>query len=103
MASNFDIVVNKSDYCFNLNLQGDFDSTSAYELIYALKKLPGNDLEIAICTNGLKEIHPFGLEVFHNYINSLNGQSTRIVFTGRNAPQLSLRKSQSSVLAVLYG
>lgn len=103
MALNFDIVVNKSAHRFNLKLQGDFDSTSAYELIYALKKLPQKAFDIAICTNGLKEIHPVGLEVFHNYINSLNGQSTRMVFTGRNAPELSLGKSKPSVLAVIYG
>ena len=103
MASNFKIVANKNGLRLNLKLEGDFDATSAYELINAIKKLPESLLKIAICTNGLKDIHSFGLDVFRNYINSLNGQSTRIVFTGNNASELSLGKCQPSVVAVIYG
>ena len=39
MASNFEIAIDKKGYDFILKLEGDFDVTSAYELIYAIKKL----------------------------------------------------------------
>jgi anti-anti-sigma regulatory factor len=36
MASNFEIVIEKKSDGVVLKLQGDFDATSAYELIYAI-------------------------------------------------------------------
>jgi len=92
MASNFGISVDKISDGFGLKLAGDFDATSAWELIYAIKKLPEDAIRVAIFTDGLKDIFPFGLHVFHRFIRSLNGQSTRIVFTGSNASRLSPEK-----------
>jgi hypothetical protein len=89
MASNFGISVDKISNGFGLKLAGDFDATSAYELIYAIRNLPEDAIRVAIFTDGLKDIFPFGLHVFHRFIRSLNGQSTRIVFTGSNASRLS--------------
>ena len=67
MASNFGIGIQKNSNGFGLKLAGDFDGTSAYELIYAIKKLPEDTVAISIYTNGLKNIHPFGLDVFHRF------------------------------------
>jgi hypothetical protein len=89
MASNFGIAVDKNSDSFGLQLTGDFDGTSAYELIYAIKKLPENTVTFYIYTNNLKTIHPFGLDIFHKFMRSLNGQSAKIVFTGNSAFQLS--------------
>jgi hypothetical protein len=88
MASNFRIAIARNSDGFGLKLAGDFDATSAYELIYAIKKLPEDTVTISIHTNGLKNTHPFGLDVFHKFMCSLNGQSAKIVFTGNNASQL---------------
>jgi anti-anti-sigma regulatory factor len=73
-------------------LEGDFDATSAYELIYAIKKLPEEATRIVIHTSGLKSVYPFGIEVFHKFMQSLNGRSARIVFTGLRVSQLSFGK-----------
>jgi len=89
MASNFRIFIDKNSDCVGLKLAGDFDATSAYELIYAIKKLPEDTVKISIHTNALKNTYPFGLDVFHKFMCSLNGQSARIVFTGNNSSQLS--------------
>jgi hypothetical protein len=88
MASNFRISIDKDSDCVGLKLAGDFDATSAYELINTMKKLPENTVKIAIHTNGLKNTYPFGLDVFHRFMRSLSGQSTKIVFTGNWASQL---------------
>ena len=99
MASNFGIATEKKGDGFVLKLQGDFDATSAYELIYAIKKLPDETVKISIYTNGVKDIHPYGLEVFHRNMRPFAGQYTKIVFTGNNASKLSLGNSQlTSVL-----
>jgi hypothetical protein len=55
MASNFGITVDKNSGGPGLKSAGDFDGTSAYELIYAIKKLPEDTLNIYVCTNGLKK------------------------------------------------
>jgi anti-anti-sigma regulatory factor len=88
MASNFGITVEKNSDGHGLRLAGDFDGTSAYELIYAIKKLPEDTLKVFVCTNGLKTINHFGLDIIHNFMRSLNGQSAKIVFTGNHASQL---------------
>ena len=61
----------------------------AVKLISAMKKLSEHTVKIAIHTDGLKNTYPFGLDVFHKFMCSVNGQSTKIVFTGNNASQLS--------------
>jgi hypothetical protein len=92
MASNFEIAVVRSSNVPVLKLEGDFDATSAYELIYAIKKLPEEANRIEIHTNGLKSVFPFGVEVFHRYMRSLNGHSARIAFTGNRVSELSFGK-----------
>jgi anti-anti-sigma regulatory factor len=94
MASNFGLAIDRNSDGFGLQLAGDFDGTSAYELIYAIKKLPEDTVKLYIYTNGLKTIHSFGLDVFHKFMRSLNGQSAKIVFTGTIASRLSPRNSR---------
>jgi hypothetical protein len=88
MASNFEINVDKISDGFGLELEGDFDATSAYELIYAIKKLPNDILRISIHTDGLKNISPFGLAVFHRNMSPFAGHSKKIVFTGNKASSI---------------
>jgi hypothetical protein len=89
MASNFGITVDKASDGFGLKLAGDFDATSAYELIYAIKKLPEDNVRIRICTDGLKALQPLGLDVFHRFTSSLIGQSARMAFAGKHASRLA--------------
>jgi anti-anti-sigma factor len=90
MASNFEIAIDRNSNVYELKLEGDFDATSAYELVYAIKKLPAETTQIVINTNGLKRIYPFGIDVFQRFMRSLNGRSAKIVFTGTMVSQLSL-------------
>jgi len=94
MASNFEISVDKKSDGYGLNLVGDFDATSAYELVYAIKKLPDDIIRISIHTDGLKRINPFGLDVFHRNMSPLGGQSKKIVFTGNRASHIFVGDSQ---------
>jgi hypothetical protein len=48
MASNFGIGIHKNSTGFGLKLAGNFDGTSAYELICAIKKLPKETAKICI-------------------------------------------------------
>lgn len=74
-----------------LRLEGDFDATSAWELIYAIKNLPAGSTRISIQTDGLRTIYPFGLEVFQRFLRTLNGYCPKLHFIGRNASAFSLK------------
>jgi anti-anti-sigma factor len=96
MASNFHIEVDQTRDAYNLKLKGDFDATSAYELIYAIKKLPAETEKISIHTDGLKNIYPFGLDVFQRSAQSLNGRFAKIVLAGPNVSRLPLETALDS-------
>ena len=96
MALNSEVYVDKKSEHFGLKLEGDFDATSAYELIYAIKKLPEGILKIFIHTDGLKAISPFGLDVFHRNMSPYDAQSRKLVFTGNKAAHISPGDSRPS-------
>jgi hypothetical protein len=97
MASNFQITFNRLDNDIHLNLYGDFDGTSAHELLNHLKDNSHGTLKIQIHTDGLKDIHPFGLNTFLKGFRILNGCADRIVFAGKKARDLTLSSDHWSL------
>jgi hypothetical protein len=90
LASNFKISFNRIEDGIHLKLYGDFDGSSAHELLNVLKRNSPDTLKINIQTDGLKHIHPFGVDTFIKRFWFINGCADRIVFTGKNAPALAL-------------
>ena len=88
MASNFEIGLNRSADLIVMNLEGDFDATSAYELIYAIKKLPEETAGVSIYTNGLKNIYSAGIDVFRRLMQELNHRPRKIALKGHHATRL---------------
>ena len=89
MATNFRISVHRNSENLHLKLMGDFDGTSAYELLTVLKRCSCRTSRVFIHTSCLRNIHPFGLNVFHSNLNVLNGHPMTLVFTGENASRLA--------------
>lgn len=94
MASNFKIFARKTSDGLHLKLMGDFDGSSAHELINTLKTHNGNVAKIVVHTSSLTSIHPFGLDVFKKNCN-INGLRHGLTFTGKyeeimTPPQSSL-------------
>jgi anti-anti-sigma regulatory factor len=87
MATNFRITAHRNGGTLHLKLVGDFDGTSAHELLNTLKKRGDHTSRVFIDTGSLRNIYPFGLNVFHTNLNILKGQSLDLVFTGEHAPQ----------------
>jgi anti-anti-sigma regulatory factor len=81
MASNFKIYCYKNNKNVHLQLLGDFDGTSAYELIRTLEKYHGNGGKVYINTGALSSVHPFGLEVFQKNC-SIKKLSQTLTFIG---------------------
>ena len=64
MASNFRIFSHQNSNNLHLKLSGDFDGSSAHQLIRTVKNHNGNLRNIYIHTNSLSCVYPFGLDVF---------------------------------------
>ena len=88
MAHNFKIFTHQSSDNLNINLLGDFDGSSAFELINLLKDDLNGAKRIFINTNNLKKIYPFGREVFNRNFSKLRDHRIRIQFVGSNAFQI---------------
>ncbi|MHC4638869.1 MAG: hypothetical protein ACYTBP_15285 [Planctomycetota bacterium] len=85
MASNFKISFRRDNRKFQLLLSGDFDRTSACELLNILKEKCGNANHVAIHTTGLKRIYPFGRDTFRNSLYNIKDSHIRPKFMGKNA------------------
>ena len=90
MASNFHILPYKTRDCLHLKLAGDFDGSSAHELINTLVDNDKGYYQIFIDINDLKTIHPFGKEVLEKKLGSINKQFKNLIFIGENSHELSL-------------
>lgn len=89
MASNFKISVHRNSDNLHLKLIGDFDGTSAHQVLNILKTNSRGASNIFIHTSCLKHIDPFGRITFHNNIRQFKKGPLRLVFTGDNSEELA--------------
>jgi hypothetical protein len=82
MASNFKIFIHRNDDNLHFRLMGEFDGSSAFELINALKTHYGEAENVVINTCGLSSINPFGCVVFQKNC-PINNLSYGLTFTGK--------------------
>jgi hypothetical protein len=84
MALNFRIDARKTKgQGTTFQLKGDFDGSSAYELINILGDNGNQGNRVAINTDGLKQIHDFGVDVFLLKRAQLIDRHADIQVTGR--------------------
>jgi hypothetical protein len=89
MAGNFRVVVHRNSDSLHLRLEGDFDGSSAHQLLCMLGENGNKVRKVFIHTNGLKEIHPFGKAVFQKNLNDFNRRNADLVFTGEKGPEIA--------------
>ena len=90
MANNFKFLLNRIRDKIHLKLYGDFDGSSAFELINILKKYKSVSNQIVIDTNNLNTIYPFGINVFKRNISVMDIKINNIIITGKK--RFSLKK-----------
>jgi hypothetical protein len=81
MAVNFKMVSQRNGGGRYIRLTGDFDGSSACELINALEEYSGSG-SVVVDTCGLLSIHPFGRGVFQKYCAGRK-LPTNVTFTGK--------------------
>jgi hypothetical protein len=90
MASNFRISVHRDSNNLELKLAGDFDGTSACELLNVLKDKCDDGVDtVAVNTSNLKDVYPFGRDTFQRNLYTLKGRRKRLAFTGRKANSIA--------------
>ena len=88
MSSNFGISVYRSNKILHLKLSGDFDGSSALQLIHLMLNCLEEAEQVIIHTGSISRIEPFGLNVFRYNLGSLLRHPTKFVFIGENALSL---------------
>jgi hypothetical protein len=89
MAGNFRIVLHRNSESLHLRLEGDFDGSSAHQLLQMLGENGHGITRIFIHTNGLKEVHPFGTAIFQNNLNTYKISKPDLIFTGDKGPAIA--------------
>lgn len=95
MASNFKVSVCREKDILHLKLKGDFDGASAFDLLNVLGKNCKGVERIFIHTSGLRNIYPFGRDMFHNNLHVLLDKHIRLVFIGVNSEKISPKRSKA--------
>ncbi len=100
MALHFKITAHQNSDNLHLRLDGVFDGSSAHKLLATLETRCRFSSRAFIHTNGLRQVEPFGLSVFHANLNSLKqGRRCRpLVFTGDHACELAPDESKGRIL-----
>lgn len=89
MASNFRITWYEESERLYIKLNGDFDGSSAYELLNTLNAHGHRFCNIHIDTDDLRTIYPFGREVFEKNFRAFKKKWKYIVFAGENGKQIA--------------
>jgi hypothetical protein len=84
MANNFHMFKHKTNESLHIKLTGDFDGSSASELINALVDNQNRYYQIFINTTELKNVEPFGMDVLHNRLSEIKDQGPGVFFIGKN-------------------
>ncbi len=87
MGSNFIIEKALKGGDLLIDVRGDFDGSSAMQLLVCLNNCGSNVNRIFINTSGLNRIYYFGKLVFQNNLPSRTGAAPKISFTGKNRGQ----------------
>jgi len=89
VGSKFKILIDQNGVDLHLKLSGDFDGSSAHQVLNILKQYCDRCAKIIIHTNYLKHIIPFGRGVFLSNLHFLKAETVQLIFTGKGASQLS--------------
>lgn len=84
MATNFHMFTHKTTESLHIKLTGDFDGSSAFELINTLTDNLNKYYQIFVNTTELNSVHPFGVAVLEGSWPEIRSKGPGVVFIGRN-------------------
>ena len=94
MSTNFHILVKKSNDELHVNPSGDFDGSSAWELVNLLQEKYDGQGQVIIDTKNLLDICPFGCSTFQYRLNLSRVPADRLSFKGKYGHKIAPRGSR---------
>ena len=88
MGAYFRVSVRRKKKNMHLRLIGDFDGSSAYQLVDKLKEYCIKSDHVIIDTDALREIHTFGLSILSYHMLKFKGPLSNITFVGEYADRM---------------
>ena len=88
MGSYFRVSVRRKKKNMHLRLIGDFDGSSAYQLVDKLREYCVKSDHVIIDTDALREIHTFGLNILSYHMLTLKGPLSNVTFVGEHADRM---------------
>lgn len=89
MGYNFKISVHRDSDNLHLIMQGDFDGTSAYELLDSLRRNYTREHRVFFHTSRLRQVYPFGTETLANSLHTFGLDRKSLIFTGDYGAQIA--------------
>ena len=89
MSNNCKIEFNRNRGNLNVSLKGDFDGSSAWELIHLLHEQYDGEGYVFIDTKQLRTIRPFGGDTFRNCFNPGRLPKNRLFFKGEKGFEIA--------------
>ncbi|WP_394708022.1 hypothetical protein [uncultured Desulfosarcina sp.] len=89
MSTNFQIEVKKSNGDLHISTSGDFDGSSAWELVNLLDDKYDGKGRVVIDTHNLREMCPFGCSTFRCRLNQSRLPSNRLSFKGAKGYEIA--------------
>jgi anti-anti-sigma factor len=82
MFNNFTISVQKEDDTLRMKLEGDFNASSAQQLLYHMRMHCAGVSSIIIDTSRLQHLDAFGLNLLRYHFRWFHQKDVNLVFTG---------------------
>ena len=87
MPRDFEILSHRANEILHLHLLGDFDGSSACELVKKIKEDGSGASRILVDTTGIQSIHPFGKTVLQSSLGQISRKTIGLTFTGKHKNQ----------------
>lgn len=94
MSANFKVSIKEYNGKLHLNPRGDFDGSSAWELVNLLKQKYNGEGQVIIDTSNLLDICPFGCSTFQHRLNLSPVPANRLSFKGGKGHEIAPRGSK---------
>ena len=103
MSTNFHVLAKKSNGDLHVSPSGDFDGSSAWELVNLLQEKYDGQGQVIIDTTDLLEICPFGCSTFQYRLKLSRVPPDRLSFKGQKGHKIAPRGSRIIFEPVTHG
>ncbi|MCF8061718.1 MAG: hypothetical protein K9M82_04300 [Deltaproteobacteria bacterium] len=81
--------ISRSSDSLHLHLEGELDGSSASVLINTLETHRNGSGRIVVHTDGLTNLHPFGVAVFQDHLLRVRNGNAIVTITGANRDRMA--------------